>query len=146
MFIKVDLPEPDAPIKARNSPSSTCRSTSPRRYVRVTPSRSINARGIVLPASGLEEARCLTRAGSAFRGGRGLGDDDLIAFGELGLRDLRRGAVFEPDHERHRRRLAVAEDPRAAAPRAVAAAGGPSVAAAGPAAGSIALHALGPES
>jgi hypothetical protein len=51
MFIRVDLPEPDAPMIARNSPRSTlsetfrraCTSTSPMRYVFFSPSIWITA-------------------------------------------------------------------------------------------------------
>src|SRR4051812_3776410 len=103
MFIRVDLPDPDEPMIATDSPASTrsetpCRtgtSTSPRSYFLVTASSS--SRTSPMPVSSEHPAQAAARLSAAGRRGRrrfvAVRSDDLghgliarlqFAFGDLG--------------------------------------------------------------
>src|ERR1700690_3249422 len=120
MDMSVDLPDPDDPMMATNSPRSTtkltprsaCTCTSPMTKVRVT--FSILRTGSCMsspwrPSPRASEARQwhrLTVARNVL-----LGDDDLVTGAEISLDDLGEILVLEPEHDRKRNRRAVTQHP-----------------------------------
>src|SRR5438132_14114368 len=102
--------------------------------------------GIALPAARPEEARRLSRRYAALSTTSRIDYYLLTAFPELALRDLRRGAILEPDHHRHGHGLALAKHPCAPAVSPVASARGRPLAPARSRARPIGLDALGQES
>ena len=128
MFISVDLPDPDEPMMATNSPCPTVRLTprsawtvtSPRMNVRVTFSilRSVPAIAGLCTASkrGLRSAAAANPTRS--RSGRELGDDDRVARVEVALDDFGETAVVEAQRDVDRDGRALAQHPDARAVRA----------------------------
>src|ERR1700761_377635 len=118
MFIKVDLPEPDAPTIAIISPASILRSMSfsatktpsPEGYSRRTPANSSSALTVQVPrlkalGSPLTHSRCesfaITSSGTSGRKlgflrfqSRGISQHDRVACLQA-LEDLNHGAVVE---------------------------------------------------
>lgn len=88
MFIKVDLPDPDAPIMATDEPRSIERSTP--RSARTVVSPMEYARSMPLISTSVTSKRpCFAR-----RGGQALNlGDQRIARLEVALQELRRRAV-----------------------------------------------------
>ena len=111
MFINVDLPDPDAPTIATNSPRAMSRSTSrsaaidpsPERNSRRTPRREMSASDIAHKPSGRR------RHGRGLRLRRAPADDDPFARLEPGA-DLAARLVVEPDLHRAAIETAVGVD------------------------------------
>src|SRR4051812_39622513 len=100
MFIVVDLPEPDAPMIATNSPASTSRSMPFSAWNAAGPS----PKPLVMPRSAISGSPIL------FAGAGQLPGDDLEAGAEPGAAHFGQAAVAVPDHHRDRLRLAAGAD------------------------------------
>src|SRR5262249_34835695 len=108
MFMRVVLPEPEAPISATISPRSmasvipfsTGTSTSPRWYVLRMSSSRMSSMALppsvrLAPAAAAEHLRREGVGGAARGALPQVADDDLVALREVALRDLRGGAVAQ---------------------------------------------------
>ena len=124
MFINVDLPEPDEPMMAINSPRRTVRLTprsawtvtSPRVKARVTSSILMIGSDIAGLSRGIE-AGLRSVAAPSLTGGLPdvvFGGDDVVAWLEIAFDDLGEVAVVETQHNRQRNGLSVAQHPDAA--------------------------------
>src|SRR5262245_24944441 len=116
--MSVDLPEPDAPMMATNSPRSIRRltprsastTTSPMRYDFARSSTSITTSdagmaGLLRVSEAEGRARRLAAGG----GSAGLADDHALPRRECPAGDLHARAVVEPERDRHRLGPAVAQ-------------------------------------
>src|SRR6266550_5488758 len=129
MCMNVDLPDPDGPVTARNSPLSTSRSTPRNAFTSTSPTTYVLTRlltemtvGMRLPASSRSAAAALRheriarpgrrprRADSADEDAR----DELHALLQLAAQQLRVGAVGDAEPQRHRFQLSVHVQPRTA--------------------------------
>src|ERR1051326_7631356 len=135
MFMNVDLPEPEAPMTATNSPRridtlmprSASTSMSPMRYtlrrsrIRMTSAAALRGSSREKSRAGSEAKRTPRCVRARLRRARHR-HDDLLAFFDLAGGDFRRGSVGDPEADPDRRRFAVAqhvERPFAAAPAAL---------------------------
>src|SRR5208282_4577123 len=109
MFISVDLPEPDEPMMATNSPGWTVRLmprsastlTSPMTNVRATSSTLITGSSLADPRMALgtiSKAR-LQQTGLAARLTAAFGGDDLIAWMEIAADDFRKVVVAQTGND-----------------------------------------------
>src|SRR4051812_40991305 len=133
MFINVDLPEPEAPMMATNSPSaissdtprSACTSTSPIRYVLTTSSSVMSAvvpgvlRLVTAPPSEEALLLCLRALRLADRVGH-----QHVAFLYLAAGELDAAAVGDADGHRHLHGAVALQHPDRAAWRPVGGGGG----------------------
>src|SRR5258706_16212699 len=128
MFMSVDLPDPDEPMMATDSPASMrseipCRtgtSTSPRLYFLVTASSSSRTSPMRAPSEHPPQAAGRLTAARR-RGRRGLlgvrADalgHELVARLELALGDLGRGAVRDADTDAYGARVDARKHPNRA--------------------------------
>src|SRR5208282_2857767 len=110
MFIIVDLPEPDDPMMATNSPRSTETLTACSARTSVSPSWKVRVRsmrrttGSVMPMVFLQFQRRRGRPLRCTR--RSLGCDDLISELEISRLDLGEGVVNQSHRNRDRDQLA----------------------------------------
>src|SRR5579859_3676775 len=103
--MSVDLPEPEEPMMATNSPGSiarstprsACTSTSPITKVRVTFSSLRTGSGMLACVPRTSEARQGHRSAA---GGALLADDHLFVCLEIATDDLGEILVIEPDPDR----------------------------------------------
>src|ERR1051326_536520 len=134
MFMNVDLPEPEAPMTATNSPRridtlmprSASTSMSPMRYtlrrsrIRMTSAAALRGSSQEKSRAGSEAKRTPRCVRARLRRARHR-HDDLLAFFDLAGGDLRRGSVGDPETDPDRRRFAVAQHVERAFARAPAA-------------------------
>src|SRR5690348_3644470 len=116
--MRVDLPDPDEPMIATNSPGSTlrltprraCTSTSPIANTRVTFSTLSTCSEDGTVANPRSEMRHRRTRGCAARTAL-LGGDDGVVSAEVAFEDLCIVLVLEAALDRQRGRLPVAQDP-----------------------------------
>src|SRR5467141_2904914 len=129
MFISVDLPEPDGPITATNSPSSPAKPTASRArtvaapvpYTLETESRRSTSAGIgsaatddSAPAAATSATtpaaeQAATAGGGGGNGAGHAGDDNLVTLAQA-RQDLGAQRVGGTDRDRPRLRLTAGED------------------------------------
>src|SRR5512139_2725664 len=109
MFMNVDLPEPDGPITATNSPWSMARDTDCR--AGGVPGADVSyclprfSTSMKRPAMALEHAQADLRLRAALA--RLVARDELVAFLHVAARDLRPGGIGNADLDWHGDELAV---------------------------------------
>ena len=116
-FIKVDLPDPDEPMMAMNSPRATVRLTPCSAWTTLSPSWNDRVRSVMLTTAPVmprpldAQRRRGRRLGRARSSRDRRGDDDLVSQLEVARLDLGEGLVVEPDGDGHAHQLAVALHP-----------------------------------